>query len=608
MTEDATFVICEKAETHMPIVRNLFVDYLNKYTTASPDHEAAFDEFIAQTPPPSGDPLRLQTKVENFLKIRFAEDRPPSVILTGNAGDGKTFLCRQIVRLLTNKPFDDWQELARTPLECKGLRLYVIKDLSELSEEEGQSILKRVGDALTPSSSERFLIAANEGRLRDLLTRIDKPKLKREIEDQLQYGMSPGSLELVVIDLTKVTTSEFVPETLSWMTNDVHWRVCNDCLIAHRCPISYNVHKLRDKWIVKRVQLLYEVLEHLDTHVTLRDMLIHLAFTVTGGQSCSQLQRLDAQRADLSHLVYYENILGGLEDSPFRRKANVVQHLDRLRLGEHSIFEIDDFIINGAEDDDQSTIHKQLFVQAVDLNFRGFEQERRAYLEGGEASERADSLLKWLPHCRRKLFFEWHDERRTNRLIPFRYLDTYHRLLTGEHPAPDSIARRLILGLNRAFARLYLTEDQSLYVTSQYLHSAEQPRPLVRLEIPANGVEIWADPREDEALNRRWHDLYLRITAPPELYLRRTGGALKPQQWRLNLLVFEYLLRLADGGTFDVLADECELSIRNLKDRLISAFTDEHASKRIRFFVAERQRYVLKTIEIDEQGVIRSRG
>ena len=43
----------------MSIHINSFISYLNRYTTASPDHEAAFDEFITQAPPPSGEPLRL---------------------------------------------------------------------------------------------------------------------------------------------------------------------------------------------------------------------------------------------------------------------------------------------------------------------------------------------------------------------------------------------------------------------------------------------------------------------------------------------------------------------------------------------------------------------
>lgn len=36
----------------MPAVSNPFVDYLTRYTTASPDHEAAFDEFLSQVRPP----------------------------------------------------------------------------------------------------------------------------------------------------------------------------------------------------------------------------------------------------------------------------------------------------------------------------------------------------------------------------------------------------------------------------------------------------------------------------------------------------------------------------------------------------------------------------
>ena len=65
----------------MAIVSNPFVDYLSRYTTASPDHEAAFDEFLSQVRPPSGEPLALATRVEEFLRISFAQPRPPSIIL-----------------------------------------------------------------------------------------------------------------------------------------------------------------------------------------------------------------------------------------------------------------------------------------------------------------------------------------------------------------------------------------------------------------------------------------------------------------------------------------------------------------------------------------------
>lgn len=82
---------------------NLFVAHLNGYTTVSPDHEAAFDEFIAQMPPPSGKLLCLETKTERFVCTCFQRERPPSIILTGNAGDGKTYLCRQIIEAFTSQ-------------------------------------------------------------------------------------------------------------------------------------------------------------------------------------------------------------------------------------------------------------------------------------------------------------------------------------------------------------------------------------------------------------------------------------------------------------------------------------------------------------------------
>ncbi len=50
--------------------------------------------FIGQTPPPGGAPLRLETRTEAFVRACFARPRPPSVILTGNAGDGKACLSR----------------------------------------------------------------------------------------------------------------------------------------------------------------------------------------------------------------------------------------------------------------------------------------------------------------------------------------------------------------------------------------------------------------------------------------------------------------------------------------------------------------------------------
>jgi hypothetical protein len=592
----------------MVSVSNPFVDYLSRYTTASPDHEAAFDEFIAQATPPAAGPLRLSTKVEAFLRECFARPDPPSVILTGNAGDGKTYLCRQIVSAFNGQAGADWDQLSEQPLERGGIRLHVIKDLSELGEEQGVRVL---GDLLaaidSPDSPERYLIAANEGRLRSLL-RQDSA-LYEHVDSQLRDGPDLASHELIVINLTAVTTSTFVPTALRWMTADEHWATCEACPARERCPLLHNASRLREPQVAERVQLLYKLLEHLDIHVTVRDMLIHLAYTLTGNRRCAAIQRPEAQAEDQSSFVYYQNIWGRDDDTAFRRRASVVQHLDRLRIGEHSLFEIDDFIVSGGQSPGEQDVHKRLFAPLVDLDGWRFAQDREAYLSGGAdrtATEEEQALRGWLPHCRRKLFFEWDAEATVTKLIPFLYIDFYQSLLRDERGVQERALRDLVRGLNRAFSRLYLSESEYLFVTTQYLHSGEQPRPLVRLRVPL--TDLWLrteDCDAQPAYNCERRALYL-VIAPPAQRRGVAAPLAEPLRWPIGLLQFEYLLRLAHGGTFNILAEECELDVRSLKDRLLSRFVSAaDDDKRLDFFVAERHRYNLKQLWIDEHNNIR---
>jgi hypothetical protein len=585
------------------VVENPFVAFLGRYTTASPDHEAAFDEFLAKTPPPSGQPLRLPTRVEAFLRERFDRPDPPSVILTGNAGDGKTFLCRQILAAFgVNDP--DWDALATTPLERDGVRLRVVKDLSELSRPDGARVLGQLAEALEHPGPERLLIAANEGRLRDLLG-LDPtlaPLLSR-IEAQLRDGPDAASADLVVINLTAVATSAFVPAALAWMADAEHWRACAGCPLSDNCPIRWSANRLRDPHVVGRVQLLYRLLEQLDVHVTVRDMLIHLAYTLAGNLRCRALQQAHNRHESLAPFVYYNNVWGRDDDPAFQRKAAVVQQLARLRVGEHSLFEIDDFIVSG-----DAPEHAALFAPAVDLNGRRFDQDRAAYLSGAadrSAAEEEAAMMGWLRHCRRKLFFEWREVRQTNRLIPFLYLDQYFALLHDERGARDQRLGELIQGLNHAFSRLFLADNSHLYVTTQYLHSGEQPRPLVRLRFPRSDLWLKLRDRSSQAFDCDLPALEL-VVAPPAQLRSRDDVTVAPVRWRIGLLAFEYLLRLAHGGTYNILAEECELGVRSLKDQLLRAFAspaDDGAQ--LEFFVAERHRYSLRSLRIDEQGQIR---
>lgn len=593
----------------MASIRNPFVDYLSRYTTASPDHEAAFDEFLAQAPPPAAGPLQLQTLVEQFLDETFRKPNPPSVILTGNAGDGKTYLCRQIVAAFHGTTQLDWDALAEQPLQRDGTTLHVVKDLSELGEAQGRHQLHGLAATLQADAPpQRYLIAANEGRLRSFLNADPQlTTLYQMVDEQLISGPDAHNPHLIVINLTRVTTSSFVPHVLNWMTHDAHWQACADCPLVATCPIRFNAQRLRDPQIVARVQLLYQLLEQLDIHVTMRDMLIHLAYTIAADQRCEELQRRRAN-PDFSSFTYHQTIWGRAEDTAFRRKASVVQHLERLRIGAHSLFALDDFIVSGGETDAERAVHAQIFAPAVDLHSKRFAQDRLAYLHGDadrKADDETSALLKWLPHCRRKLFFEHPEQNVPNELIPFLYLTRYLRLLAGERGVKDKLLAELVRGLNRAFSRLYLRDDDYLYVTTQYLHSGEQPRPLVRLRFPRSDLDLELTDQRNDIYDCARTQLTLVIAPPAEFRRLPINEQPAPVRWACGLLQFEYILRLAHGGTFNILAEECELAVRDLKDLLLRRFS--HASERaneVAFFVAQGHQYNLRRLWLDEHGKI----
>jgi hypothetical protein len=593
----------------MVSVSNPFVDYLNRYTTASPDHEAAFDEFIAQATPPAAGPLRLRTKVESFLRSCFERADPPSVILTGNAGDGKTYLCRQIAALFGGQPFTNWDASGEHTITRDEVKLHIVKDLSELGETQGSAVLRRLASAIGNARGERFLIAANEGRLRYLLQQSpDLAALYTRIDRQLREEPAATDAELVVINLTQVTTSSFVPDALAWITDPQHWEACEPCPIRARCPLHHNATQLRQTAIVQRVQLLYQLLEQLDIHVTVRDMLIHLAYTVSGNQHCARLQALVAAGERCAPYSYYQNIWGRADDNAFRRKASVVGHLGRLSIGDHSLFEIDDFIVGGGQVTDEQAEHQHLFAPQADLDERRFAQARQAYLDSASDSSAAEEervLGEWLPHCRRKLFFEWHDTKKATRLIPFLFFDLYQRLLDDERGLRDHVLGDFIVGLNRAFSQLYLRDSDYLFVTTQYVHSGEQPRPLVRLRFAR--TDLWFEPDARPRLTHNFDRrvLYLIVAPPAAARANTSGTPPQPLRWPIGLLQFEYVLRLAQGGTYNVLAEECELDIRSFKDRLLNAFASTpEQSGLLEFFVAERHHYNLRKLWLDEQGNI----
>ena len=123
------------------------------------------------------EPLVLPAQFLDALLGNFKSDDPHTEILTGTAGDGKTYHSREVWTALGGSA-TDWDRGDKIQTLALGARQFVIiKDLSELKADEGAGVLERMADDVTDAKPSRiYLIAANHGQL------LEKLKLASQTE------------------------------------------------------------------------------------------------------------------------------------------------------------------------------------------------------------------------------------------------------------------------------------------------------------------------------------------------------------------------------------------------------------------------------------------
>ncbi|MGG3907718.1 hypothetical protein [Geobacillus stearothermophilus] len=123
------------------MIGNPFVTYLDKFNVLSPNHSKIYDEYNREMETEESFDFTIATKIEEHLKNIFSNN-PHSVILTGNAGDGKTRLCRLIHDQFSDKSLVNWPENGVVTVQYEKGTIKIVKDLSELKEEIIYGILQ----------------------------------------------------------------------------------------------------------------------------------------------------------------------------------------------------------------------------------------------------------------------------------------------------------------------------------------------------------------------------------------------------------------------------------------------------------------------------------
>ncbi len=419
----------------------------------------------------------IPTRLDTALKEDVLKGKKKLVVLTGNAGDGKTAFI-QLIEESAKKSGGNFK--AKTDNGCEftynGFEFETLYDGSQDFEGKSNDVLlkeffKAFEGEREPTANIVKIIAINEGKLRDfVLNKKQYSWLGKQVFRYLEHEnyLLPDSLAFINLNNRAIVElnnqNSIFDELLSIILDEngtkKTWEACEEkqCAYSNTCYIKYNVDSLRDQnkgTIVKKrlKELILSIYLKKEKHITMRDIRSLISFIIFNKYTCSQLQaEIDAGK-NLLDRFYYNNAFNKLE---MDRMVSILSEVDIAdmplpKLENHLYFlnpktELTDHLITKAD----SGINP-------DLNYL-----EDYYINKPEGTSDNDESRKlnadlFLSAMKRKLYFEGNDDYLKEQFginhysfLPYRHFETFIEFLsTGKDPQND-LRNDLVLAISKS--------------------------------------------------------------------------------------------------------------------------------------------------------------
>jgi hypothetical protein len=537
------------------------------------------------------DPLSFKVEYLRELNDNFTSANPKCVILTGTAGDGKTFTSRRIWELLGGTP-EDWEKGNTTPILAvtDSLQLVFVKDLSELKDEVARDIVIRMAAAmLGESTHEVFLIAANDGQLMERWGQAkDHPTVAKvhPILEEMLVSDKPESkqLKLILRNLSRIMRDrDTYQEMFDVLLQHEGWQHCHSCTYQSQCPIWENRTRLEGKedgrLLQKRLIDLLELSQLNDRHLTTRQLLLLFSNALLGHPDANEhLLRcndipdiLHKQKQHLSSI--YRNLFGENLTPRKRENYDIFKALSHFGIGYETNNRIDDTLIFGNDNPEYISDYAQWVKRdryyGEHSSFRAYQT---SYIEG-EVDERED-FLELLRDQRQRLFFILPEDQVTNvrlwELTVYHsagtYLALYHDLKAKTMSEHSSPLKTLLRGFNRITTGLPTLTQDVLYLTTSGCYTQAKVSSVWEGSIPITSNQGLAI-RLMLASNRM-PSMIIRFSAKPTQILEYVP---------LPLYRFEFLYRVAEGLLPSSFSNEYYKDILAIKTRLLKRWDEKES-------------------------------
>ena len=612
---------------------NSHVQRLNRHLPFSTAHDQIYEEYQRDT-----DTLDIETTALKYL-IKVVKRGAKLIVLTGDAGHGKTHLCRRLLQNYFNCPPDEARKILLSSCDGKIKILFpnatstqqplrIHKDFSELVISEAAQFLESISlddDYIT-------VICANEGRLRAVIASVKNgviaSKISTVFKNSFATGLCAADDKLHIINLNFQSVAgvqDDAPISIlskalkSWIGDPKRWtRSCDDCDAKKRCPIYRNRFLLSEQANdlgtsrCTRIQDLFAVVERQGHVITLREALMAVAYFVTGGLTCENVKNkcIKLKKDGWQNEYIFYNLLfvkpSSIPNDLLVNGIPVISHLMKLDPGKLGIREVDDKIVNEANVYAPGQLDLKFLIQMggaedkVIDGANGVDDINSNPTNKKERDRESEVTNKVVSSLRRKTFF---DDQLSFESLPKRLGFSYGNIFTDilkENFIGIKIIQYkglLLLGLHMIQGLRLASKPSSLYLVDPAFGRATDDASIISREIPSTKIEIipmrltWKLESEDKhsslVSSVNWIDRHIII--------RFKNSDTDYDDLILDLMAFECVLKAAAGYIAEEFYSHDLKRIRNFLAKI--AGKNERNEDQISLFMAG----TIHSISIDEK-------
>ena len=610
---------------------NPFVAFMRTYGPCA-SSDSMYDEHVHAALKRYGvAPIELPAPLVQELGELLTGPNPTNVILTGTAGDGKTYHIRRILMDYLDGSSVDWpgDELAiKTPLPS-GKELRVIRDLSELGEETKAKEIEQITNCITGSVTQTlYIVAANDGQLLDIWRKTaakhpdnrDLSYVHKTLVTMLQsefHHESTRQPNLKIYNLSRTTQTSILDDAIDNLLDNEMWdHGCKSCPLSKnswQCPIRANRQLIlgqsendTNSQFRSRLRAALEIIVANDHHIPIRQIL-SLVVNIVLGCSDNRDDALLSCRTVLESVPNgyqkrtnpYDNAVGANLPDDVRKRYTVFSALDGLGIGYETTNEFDDLILSQRP----ATVATDLETSDPVYGNQIFQGTRTMYMSSPKEPIHPTQLAAALISQRRRLFFQFTPQPKTLAISPWNltvfhhahvYLDYRAAVRDGQPQALiDKTEQQLVKGFNRVLTGMMTDDTEKLWLAStigtsndsasRVLTTSEIGRTsggqLIHLRFTYNELRNWPEMRFVTPFNLD------TLNAAPQLEIR-------PQ-------IFEYLLRVSAGYLPSSFARQCHQELRHFATVMKQTVQEM-------FEAATSQATPIRVLSLDDDGAIKA--